>query len=124
MTDDTLRSMAAEVVLAVMRDASTQKIDPRKWWERATTALRAAANAAGSWSQFASRLARHLQIDTYSAEGGAKLGHVAEYLGNPADLRRFFRLCREEAEWIIVEARALRDAMREAQRAEHEGGAS
>ena len=110
--EDELRGVAADVVLAVMRSVPHGTIGARLWWERATSALQAAANAATGWPLFASRLARKLGIATYVRESAEALCAAESAVGD--DLRPFLRLCREEAPWIIVEARVRRDERRAA----------
>jgi uncharacterized NAD-dependent epimerase/dehydratase family protein len=110
--DDRLRGLAAETIIAAMR--SVDGISKRQWWDRATSALTAAANAAGSWPQFVSRLARKLGIETFRASSGEELYDIREMVGD--ELPRFLRLCREEAPWIIVEARAMRAAQKKEQK--------
>ena len=54
---------------------------------------------------------RRRLVETYSGPSGDRLRVVEQVVG--ADLSLFLRLCREETEWIVVEARAMRAEQKE-----------
>lgn len=103
---DELRTEAAHVILALMSSADLDVIGPKYWWDRAASAVHAAANAASSWPQFTSRAARKLQIENFTERSGERLAQARAMIGE--DLATFLQLCREETPWLITEARMIR----------------
>lgn len=104
---------ATRLVLAMMGCASTERIDPRKWWERAKSALETGAAVAGSFSQMVSVMARKLEIDvTYPGHAEAIAALAAEV---DDDFDAFRRICEDQAVYAVAMAQAERQEQREQQ---------
>lgn len=110
-----LRQTAVRLVLAMMASASTEKIRPVDWWQRAKTALVSAADRAASWGELVATMARRLQIDVTRIESSRAISLVAVH--DPRDFSALIQIIRREAVYLIAEAQMAR----EQQRAEAKG---
>lgn len=108
-TDDRLTALARDLVLAMMASASTERIKPVDWWDRAKTALVAATERATSWGQLVDTMASKLEIETLRGDSARVICALA--LGG-ADFRRFRQAVKSTAVYIVAEARVIRDTER------------
>lgn len=115
MTDNELRDRAITFVLAMMRSASTKKIDPKKWWERAKTALETGAAIAGSFAEMVSVMAAKLEIEVTSNDTATTIEQLATAVGSDGDFEGFRQLCEDQAVFIVAMAQAHREEQRQEQ---------
>lgn len=106
-----LLSLASRFILAMMRSASTDVIDPVKWWERAKTALETAAEESETYGQMVASMARKLQIECLTEVSSASICEVESDLGDDWDAWR--DLCARDAVYLVAVARMDRDAQRD-----------
>lgn len=112
--DERWPPLATRLVLAVMRSASTDKIRPIDWWTRARTALEAAAATAETYSHMVSEMARHLQIDSYSAASSRSISEIGTpFRVTPGDFAPFARVAERDAPYIVAMAQMQRAEERE-----------
>ncbi len=102
---------ATRLVLAMMRSASTDRIDPRRWWERAKTALETGAAVASDFSEMISVMARKLERQVANNSTAGILDVLAREIGD--DFESFRRLCEEQALYAVAMAQAQRVEERE-----------
>ena len=105
--------LAQRLVLAMMRSASTDKISPKQWWERARSALETAAVAAESWPHLISEMARKLQIETLSAPSA---NEVCSMVSEATPFEEFRSVCERDALYVVALAQAQRAQEREQHR--------
>jgi hypothetical protein len=113
MDDWTISEVAAELLLSVLRSASTEKIQPVKWWTTAKTALETAAGTSRSWPEFVSRLAKKLQVDALSGDSSRSACDIGLRVGIDG-FARFRRVAKRDAIMITALAQAMRDEQRAA----------
>jgi len=106
--------IAVDFILAVMRSASTDKIKPIDWWQRAKTALESSAGGAAHWDDLLTRAARKLQIDVYREASSAAFEEIIE---DVADFRAFASYCRRHSIAIVAAAQAKSSAARDERKA-------
>lgn len=108
-TEDSLSALARDLVLAMMASASTERIKPVDWWDRAKTSLVAATERATTWGQLVDTMASKLEIETLRGDSARAICSMA--LAG-ADFRRFRQVVKSTAVYIVAEARVIRDAER------------
>lgn len=96
---------------AALSSASVDVIGVAHWWDRATSALQAAAGAGDSWPRVCSTLARKLQIDVYQDRDARTLAQLGGRL-DPADLGRWCYLAQRDAVYLVAMCRIQRDDRR------------
>lgn len=109
---DLLMSRAVELVLAMMRSASTDKIRPLDWWARAKTALETGAAVAGHFAELVSVMGRKLEIEVTTQASADRLAALAPAIG---DFEIFRRFCEEQALYVVAVAQSTRQAERDSQ---------
>lgn len=111
--DDVVTQMerGKALVLAVMASASTERIDPRRWWERAKTALETGAAVSADFPEMVSVMARKLEIEVLSTASAERVNALAHELGE--DFEPFRRLCEDQALYAVAMAQAARAEERE-----------
>lgn len=119
MTDDDKLRAAIDLVRAMMRSASTEKIRRIEWWSRAKSALETAAASSSSYGSMVSAMARKLQIDATIIDTGEVIGQLAAVVG--ADFDAFRRFCEREALYVVAICQAEGKARKEAWASEQEG---
>jgi hypothetical protein len=117
LDDAALRSIAEELVLAMMASASTDKIRPMDWWERARTALELSVDAAESPQEMVTRFAKRIQAQTLSASTARRLSCLSS-LDDPTVWQAFRRLVARQSTYIVAFAAERRTAEREEYAAE------
>lgn len=100
---------AIRLVLAMMRSASTANIAPKRWWERARTALETGASAE-DFPAMVSTMARKLQIDALISGSALVIDELTHEI---EDWESFRRLCESKAVYVVGMAQAQRKAERE-----------
>ena len=113
MTDKELMDRAISLVLAMMRSASRDRIDPRRWWEYARNALEAGAGEGNSFPEMVSVMAGKLLIDA-TTEATAKTVEGIE-AAVEGDFEAFRSLCERQAVYVVAMAQAHRAEQREEQ---------
>lgn len=124
MTDTELMTRAVALVLAMMRSASTDRVDPRKWWERAKTALETGAAVAGSFPELVSVMARKLEIEATTNATADTVASLSVAVGGEDDFEAFRALCERDAVYVVAMAQAQREEERQEQGTLWSGGAS
>lgn len=112
-SDTRLQELAVNLVLGVLRSASTEKIRPMDWWSRAQSALHSGAAMAQGFGQMVSVMGRKLQIDTLNQHSANAVSSIASELGDEETFESFRYICERDALYIIAEAQALRAIQRE-----------
>jgi uncharacterized protein (DUF1697 family) len=110
---DELSQLAQRFVLAMMGSASTIKIRPTDWWERARTALEYSARTAHNPRQMVTLFARKIQSETLTAQTAERLSCLSS-IESPAAFSAFRRVVERESTYIIAMAQATRAEEREA----------
>lgn len=111
-TDHDLTTTAADILLALMASASTDKVRPKDWWDRGQAALVAAAERSTSWPAFVSTACRKLQIETLRERSVSSLSTWGERMRDRADFARFSRFTARNAHYIVAVARQERERRR------------
>lgn len=115
MTDEDGRmELAVQLVLAMMRSASTDKIRPIDWWERARSALETGAATAETFPQLVAVMGRKLQIDATVEDSSKAICSLAETLLASGDFGKFRHLCETQALYVVAIAQARRAEQRAA----------
>lgn len=114
LTDTELNDLAIRFVLGMLRSANPDVIGPKRWWERAKTALETAANAADGWPQMVSRMGSKLQILAPLAVTAKEVSFIGARFSTPEDFERFRYLCQRDALYIVAMARASKEAAKNA----------
>lgn len=127
-TDSELTDLATRLVLSMMRSASTDKIRPQDWWDRAKTALETSASVAEGFPQMVSRFAAKIQVEGSLSESTCKaissLGETFQGFGREETWERFRRLCERDAVYIVAIARATRQTERQEYEDQRKHGAT
>lgn len=113
LNDDKLSDLAVDLVIAMMGSASTSKIRPVDWWQRAKTALVVGASIAEAWPQMIARMGSKLQIDATTYATSEALQRIGETLRGADAFERFRFLCERDALYIVAMAQAKRAEQRE-----------
>ena len=111
MTDEQLSELATEFVLAMMASASTDKIRPMDWWERARTALELSASASENAREMVTRFARRIHAETLTAATTARLSCLSS-IEDAAAFARFRRVVARESTYIVGFAQQQRAEQR------------
>ena len=106
MSEQELMLRARDLVLALMSNASTDKISPMDWWPRAKSALVAGAARGRSWGQVVNVMCSKLQIETLRNDTASS---VCSMSLDGAHLRDFKRVVMDLGTYIVAEAQAERD---------------
>jgi len=101
---------AVELVLAMMRSASTDRINPKKWWTRAKSALETAAAKASDLSEMVSEMGRKLEIEVTTQ---ATASSICSLTARVTDFEGFRRLCETQALYVVAIAQGEREKQRE-----------
>jgi hypothetical protein len=106
MSEEELAERAKSLMLALMSNATTEKISPINWWPRAKSALLAGVARGRTWGEMVDTMCRKLEIqvlrnDTASSVSGMML--------DGAQLREFKRVVRTQGIYIIAECQAERE---------------
>jgi len=112
-SDETLRRIAARLILTIHRMVDWQQVDPRSYWERMPAAFRARAQMATSYGQMIEALRKALRLRPWTGEAASEVSSIGRDLANPVSFRRFCRLVREEGALLAAEVRVTLDAMKE-----------
>lgn len=112
LSDDDLHQMAERFVDTLLDSASVDVIGATHWWERARTALLAAASSATSWPQCVAVACRKLQIDTLTAGSSTVIADLGAALTPPDLYSRWARLAARDAVYTVAMVRVTRDARR------------
>lgn len=108
LSDDDLTTVAADIALALAASMSTDKIQPKHWWDRLQSSLVAASERSPSWPEWVSTAARKLQIDVLSPRSSS-LSTWGERLRDRPDFTRFARFVARNAVYVIAVARGERE---------------
>ena len=107
--------LAVRLVLAVMRSASTEKIDPLDWWTRAKDAL-VFGTATQDYETCVHEMAESLQIHTLKAESARAIYSIGQELSEHPDSWPIFRdECQRKAIYVVALAQVQRDEERQRQ---------
>ena len=109
LTDEELTQIGIDYILGILRSASTDVIDPKKWWERAKTALETGAAAAATFPQMVSKTANKLQIGAPTESTSNVISSISLRLTDQKDFERFRYICQRDSIYIIALARIQRD---------------
>lgn len=112
-SEDDYLLLAVDLLLAVMRSASTDKIRPIDWWSRGKSALEVAAAQAETFSHLVSRMGAKLQIEAFRAESSKEISSLGRTLKD-GDFIHFRDLCQRDALYIAALAQAHKAALKEA----------
>lgn len=114
LSESDLTTLGVALVLAMMRSASSDEIDPRDWWTRAKTALETAAAEASEWPALISAMGRELQIPSLQLDSINSISLLGKQVG--PDFRRFRASLRRDALYLVAMARMQRQEEREAKK--------
>jgi hypothetical protein len=114
-TEEEFETLAVDLLLSMLASASTDDIDPKKWWETARSALEVGAQAA-DFSAMVARMGKRLKIEALRAETSSFVSSVASDL-SAVEFRRFRSKCKQDALYIVALARMKRDEEKEAAKA-------
>jgi hypothetical protein len=110
--DETVTALAVDLVLAMMRSASTDRIPPLKWWTRARTALEVGASSE-SYQAMVCRMGKSLDIEgALEASSAVMVSAVKERIDSENLWARFRHLCRRDALYIVAFAQIMRNDQR------------
>lgn len=109
LTDGELIQLAVVFILGMLRSANSKVIDPRKWWERAKTALETAASRGDTWPKMVSTCGKKLQIEAPTSATTKAICSVQEKIPDSETFKRFRRLCLRDALYVIAMARIERE---------------
>lgn len=107
MTDEGLTERAVRFLLTMLASASTEKIDPRDWWDRARSALETGATS-DDWPRMVSRIGKKLQIDSLTEASSVSVSEIGADLADTYSFRRFRAICKRDALYITAMAQARR----------------
>lgn len=106
----TLITWATTFLSAILDSADAEKIGPKRWWDRARTALET-GTATASFSEATAKTAAKLEIDgALSAKSSRTVEQLAKLLADPAVFEAWAELCRRDAVYITALTRVQRDA--------------
>lgn len=106
-TPDQLQETAQEFVLAMMASASTQRIRPTDWWERARTALEYSSRSAQNPRHMVTLFARRIHAETLTAATTDRLSCLS-LVEHPAAFAAFRRMVDRESTYVVAFAQARR----------------
>lgn len=121
MTDQELVDVAVTALSAALDSADVDVIGVSHRWDRATSALRAAASAGSTWARVVSTLAKKLQIDTYRESSARTLTSLAARLDHPDVLGRWCYLAAADTPYIVALTRIQRDERKQARKTSRPG---
>lgn len=104
---DEMQDIAQEFVLSMMASASTQRIRPTDWWERARTALEYAARSAQNPRHMVTLFARKIHAETLTASTTDRLSCLSS-LEYPPAFAAFRRMVDRESTYIVAFAQQRR----------------
>lgn len=114
----TLIGWATTFLNAILDSADAEKIGPKRWWDRARTALET-GTATASFSEATAKTAAKLEIDgALSARSSRTIDQLAARLTDPAVFEAWAELCRRDAVYITALTRVARDAAKKTKTAE------
>lgn len=113
MSNEMHMQRATTLVLAMMRSASTERIDPKKWWERAASSLETGAAVGSCFGEMIHVMAGKLQIDVTTMATAETIATLAEALADPGDFEAFRSLCERQSVFIVAMAQAHREEQRQ-----------
>jgi hypothetical protein len=99
-----LTDIAVDLLRALMRSVSTDRVRPVDWWVRARSALETGAATADSWGHMVSRMGRKLEVDAFRRSTSDDLVRLAARLGDR--FAAFRELCQRDALFIAAMAQA------------------
>lgn len=111
LSDEVVRELLVEFVLAVRRSIPHGTIRPVDSWPRTQAALVTAVNRASSWSHFVSVVAAKLGVTVYAKRDAEVIAGIGEKLGDHG-YDRVREIIDREAVYVIVECQAERDRER------------
>lgn len=117
LDDAALADLAVQTLDAALSSASVDTIGVASWWERATSALIAAAGAGSSWPRVCSTMARKLQIECFAERDARTLAALGERLADPGTLARWCYLAGRDAPYLVAMCRIVRSDRTEARKA-------
>ena len=106
-TPDQLQETAQEFVLAMMASASTQRIRPTDWWERARTALEYSSRSAQNPRHMVTLFARKIHAETLTAATTERLNCLS-LVEAPAAFAAFRRMIDRESTYVVAFAQSRR----------------
>jgi hypothetical protein len=112
MTQTDLIDAGAELLLAVLASASTDKIRPVDWWTRARSALETGAACAESVPEMVATMGRKLEVEVTSPASAQRV--VALEARVRGEFEALRRTCERQALYVVAVAQARRQAEREA----------
>ena len=111
---DQLISWATAFLSAILDSADPERIGPKRWWDRARTALET-GTATASFSEATAKTAAKLEIDgALTAKSSRTINRLAAPLSDPAVFGPWAELCRRDAVYITALTRVQRDAAKAA----------
>lgn len=114
----TLIAQATAFLSAILDSADAEKIGPKRWWDRARTALET-GTATASFSEATAKTAAKLEIDgALSPKSSRTIEQLAKQLADPAVFEAWAELCRRDAVYITALTRVARDAAKKTKTAE------
>lgn len=115
-TPEELTEVAVQFVLAMMASASTKRISPMDWWERARTALEFSTRTARDHRHMVTLFARKISAETLTASTSDRLASCLCSIETPHAFAAFRRAVARESTYIVAFAQ-----MRRAEQREEEG---
>lgn len=106
-TPDELQTIAQEFVLAMMASASTQRIRPTDWWERARTALEYSSRSAQNPRHMVTLFARKIHAETLTGATTGRLSCLSS-LEYPPAFAAFRRMVDRESTYVVAFAQQRR----------------
>lgn len=111
--DDVLADIAAVFLDAVLSSADVSVIGVASWWDRARTALETGCAVGDGVRQVAARVAKKLQVATFTGPSSRTVTTVAGLLTDPGDFARWRHVAARDAIYVTAVVRLMRDGRRD-----------
>lgn len=109
LSREELHDRAVRFLLAMLRSASTDDIDPKEWWRRAQAALEWGAKTATTYHELRAAVADSLEIDAPTKTTSRETSSIYSDLREHDQFERFRRICEQQAFAVTSDAQVERD---------------
>ena len=113
-----LERWAIQLIKAISSSMDSDRVDPRKWWQRLRTALERASRTGRSWSHMVSVMAKQCQIDALKPGSANSICSLEQPAADAGLFERFRRVCERDALYLV----AMAEAERQVERADYKAG--
>ena len=115
LTDSDMITLGIDFILGMMASANPEVIDPRKWWDRAKTALEVSSDCAENWSHMVSKCGEKLQISSPNEKTSTMIEAISKDMDSTI-FERFRYLIKRDSLYIVAMARVVRSQQKEEQK--------